>query len=578
MPGTHKTIQRTRQRRAPLMVDVSSCNRRSTQAMPIFLRKDTIRLFEASLESLSLAILSLGLPDTKYRRVEATHYAASIGLIGSSAELAVSACYVQARGPKILLTNDGMYKSAKQILSEFIALLKSPTPQLSFISNGVDKPDEHRKILLDKLKNLRLLATARAGGLHAGRGPNRATCVLLARNLVLFLEHLSKSAKIHPYLETIPKPHDEIVEYTAIINDLQKKLLSASTDTEKSEILANIYLVLPNMPDEKPEWIDVLERVSIAPKPSDINLLLTSLETAVPITFRKTVQGEKPISAIINPSDPNAIPIAPHYLKSEFTQITDKFFADIANANGRLSEKIIDPPPHQFVNEIFANGLEELGIIEEGQSLTAHQAWPFIVSGLIRQGTIGPIWFFVRKTTDLSQLQAILKKVAKLGNKRFKNNIQFCVGGIEAVKNKVPAEQNELFRKTIEYGNKVEIKKNNLKNFIDKSSSIDKVLPDVMSQKLLILEENEEPLGPFIEEIIQSDIDENSKGYWVKTLTEMCEKEEDLYALVEILKEPDRVGAHTASRKAINLIDFQFYGPEVMLTSAFTATAKSRRA
>ena len=531
--------------------------------MPIFLRKDTIRLFEASLESLSLAIISLGLPDRNKRRVEATHYAATIGLIGSSAELAVSACYVQACGPKVLLTKEGTYKSARQILSEFIGLLKSPTPQLSFISKGVENSHVHKKTLIEKIKNFRLLATARAGGLHAGRGPNRATCVLLARNLVNFLEDLSMSTKIHPYLESIPSPHDEIVEYTAILSELHKKLSTASTDTEKSEILTNMYLILPNIPDEKPDWIDALERVSIVPKSLDISFLLTSLETAMPITFRKTNQGERPIPAIIDPKNPNAISIAPHYLKSEFTNITDKFFADIANANGRLKDKFIDPPPHQIVHEIFANGLEELGIIEDGQGLTAHQSWPFIVSGLYKQGTIGPIWFFVRKTTDLSQLQAILKQVAKLGNKRLKKNIQFCISGIEAIKNKKVAIKHELFTKIIEYTDKVEAKKACLKNYIDKSNSISKALPDELNKKLLVFEEEGEPLGAFVNELISTDINETLKGYWIKTLSEMCDSEEDLPALVEVLKEPDRVGAHTAVRKAINMIDFQFYGPEV---------------
>jgi hypothetical protein len=531
--------------------------------MPIFLRKDTIRLFEASLEALSLAIISLGLPNTKKRRVETTRYAATIGLIGSSAELAVAACYMQARGPKVLLTKDGMYKSAQQIHTEFINLLKSPTPQLSFISNGVVNSEDHRKNLIQKTQQFKLLATARAGGLHAGRGPNRASCVLMTKNLVDFLNQLSLSSKIHPYLEIIPTTHDEIVEYTTIFSDLHKKLSTANTNTEKGEILANMYLVLPNIPEEKPDWLDALERVCISPKAEDISFLLTSLETAVPITFRKTGQGEKPVSAVIDPSDPNAISIAPHYLKSEFTKITDKFFADIANANGRLKEKFIDPPPYQFVNEIFANGLDELGILKEGESLTAHQSWPFIVSGLDKPGTIGPIWYFVRRTNDLPQLQAILKTVASIGNKRLKRNIKFCLGGIEAIKDKEASPKHELFIKTIEYSSYVEGKKNKLKKIITKSSSINKSLPGNISQKLIIFEEEGEPLGPIIEEIIQIDIDKSTKGYWVKNLSERCDKEEDLHALVEVLKELDMVGSHTVARKAINLIDFQFYGPEV---------------
>ncbi|MBU5639079.1 hypothetical protein KOM00_20360 [Geomonas sp. Red69] len=140
--------------------------------MPVYLRKDSIRLFEASVEFLTVALVSLGLPHIKEVRVEETRYAPVIGLIGASVELAISALYVQASGHKSIMTKELTFKPAGQIMSEFIDILNSPTPQLSFITAGVPEPHKHREQVVSAIRAMKLVAIARAGGLHSGRGPN----------------------------------------------------------------------------------------------------------------------------------------------------------------------------------------------------------------------------------------------------------------------------------------------------------------------------------------------------------------------------------------------------------------------
>jgi len=66
--------------------------------MPLYLRRDSIRMFEASLNVLHLALSNLGTTARYEVRQSNSMHAAEIGLIGSAAELAMSACLVHAHG------------------------------------------------------------------------------------------------------------------------------------------------------------------------------------------------------------------------------------------------------------------------------------------------------------------------------------------------------------------------------------------------------------------------------------------------------------------------------------------------
>jgi hypothetical protein len=71
--------------------------------MPSLLRHESIRLVEASREALQLAVSSLGSKKRVSFRQPQAEYSIEIGLIGVAAELAMTACLVQAHGTSIIL-------------------------------------------------------------------------------------------------------------------------------------------------------------------------------------------------------------------------------------------------------------------------------------------------------------------------------------------------------------------------------------------------------------------------------------------------------------------------------------------
>ena len=70
--------------------------------MPMYLKRDTIRLLEASVESISMAVTAIGLPKRYELRESVAENAVAIGLAGVSAELAMSAIIVQVKGEQAL--------------------------------------------------------------------------------------------------------------------------------------------------------------------------------------------------------------------------------------------------------------------------------------------------------------------------------------------------------------------------------------------------------------------------------------------------------------------------------------------
>ncbi len=407
----------------------------------------------------------------------------------------------------------------------------------------------------------------RAGGLHAGRGPNRSTCIILANKVCDFLKQLSMSERIRPYVANIPTPHDNIVEYSALLTELYDKLTVAKSNMEKASLLTNMYLVLPDIPETKPEWLDSLERLSVTPKSSDIIFLIKSLATATSITFRKVSQGGTPIPVKIDPSNPDAILISPHYLKSEFTNALDRFHADVANANGRLKDGVLHLPPALFTVELLVSGLEETGVLGDGEMLTPHKAWPFIVASLERAGTSGPYWFLIRKTGDLSQLKALLKQAAQIGNERLKTNISSCLSGINAIETKIPIINNRMYEDALKQMEIIYTKKTKLSDIIKRSHLNGKQLPLEIEGLLIAADNDDESFGGIISQLVDLEFIEDVRSYWIKTLCEMCDREEDLPGILKALKMADKSSVHTAARKIVKTLDFIYNGPEVIVAN-----------
>ena len=141
--------------------------------MPMYLKRDTIRLLEASVESISLAVAALGLPRRYESREPASENAIAIGLAGVSAELAMSAIIVQAKGEQALRFPSNFYKTGSHIVDDFRSLITSQIPKMVFLTQNVKNPADHISRILELSSKFKLLTKSRAGGLHAGKGPSR---------------------------------------------------------------------------------------------------------------------------------------------------------------------------------------------------------------------------------------------------------------------------------------------------------------------------------------------------------------------------------------------------------------------
>lgn len=530
--------------------------------MPLFLRRDSIRMLEASLNALHLALSKLG-STTRYEvRETYSEHAAEIGLIGSSAELAMAACLVHAHGPSIQKWPSGHYKAFPAILDEYRKLVLEARPNSEFLVEGLDDPKAHRERLLDACSNFRILSSARAGGLHAGRGPTREAAIVQGNSVSDFLDCLGASSKIKPYLANIPKCPFFDRDRMVIVEDLARRLNEAS-GVDQQAFLSSVFLVLPDVPDHMPEWIDALDRVSIAPRDNDITYLLNVIEGAVPATLKRTTGSGAAVPVKVDQHNPDSLPVATRYLRTQFNQRRDQLHADIGTANGRLQDRFLDLPPVEAVREMFAIGLETAGLLEEEDRLTAHKSWPFVAASLDVQGTIGPYWFLIRETGDLGQLAALLRSAVEVGGSRLARKAKECLYGIDAAReDDTIAKDDDQFEDLIEDLRRTEEVKSGLNENHERHRGTSKGLPDELADRLQDVIEGSSA-GSLIQALMTDSVSRDCKRYWVRVLCESALDIDDLPSLVEVLSSDDASIAHTAARKAMRRIDFRIHGPSL---------------
>lgn len=534
--------------------------------MPPLLRYDTIRLIEASIESLHLAISSLGATKRVEFRQQSAAHAIEIGLIGAAAELAMGACLVQAFGPSTILWPSGQYKTAGQILEDFRTLLRGSTINSEFLTQGVGDAVQHRDDLFKQTTSFRRLIPIRAVGLHAGRGLLHEATVVQANSVADFLELLGRSTRIHPYMTKIPRCLWYSEDRTLIIEDISRRLQEAH-GPDRAVALASLYLVLPDIPNEEPEWLQALERVAASPKEGDISYLLSALQHAVPATLRRAGGVGAIVPVVVRPNDPNAIPIAPQYLRRQFNEIPELWHADIATANGRLENGSLDLPPADAVREVFALGLERAGVIGVGDTFTAHQSWAPIVTSFSVQGTLGPYWFIVRRTPDLGQLTAQLQRAGEIGSRAVRQNIEECIHGIEAIRNNHPISRaDNFFASTISDISAAERHRGRLLQNNERNQGHNRALPVRHIDALREIAEGGQAIGPLLDALLsQEDVLEECLRYWSKILADSAIDTDDLPALIIALSKDGLSTSHTAIRKALRRIDFRLYGPPIEL-------------
>jgi len=533
-------------------------------SMPVLLRYDTIRLFEACVESLHIAVASLGSAKRVEFRQEAAAYAIEAGLLGTAAELAMSACLVQAGGPGAILWPTGLFKTAGAVLEDFRQLVSEATASTDFLTRDVDNPTRHRNDLLRHTLQFRRLIAVRAGGLHAGRGLTHEATVHQANVVADFLEALAKSSRIYPYLPKIPRCLWYDKDRHVVVEDLVARLRNGDAG-DVASTFASIYLVLPDISNEQPDWLDLLDRVSVAPRDRDISYMLEVLENALPATLRRVASGAPSINVQVQRGAPHALPIDPQFLRRQFNEIRDQYHADVGNANGRLENSIIDLPPAEAIREIFAIGIEQSGILLENDYLSAHQAWPGIVGSLVVQGTPGPYWFLVRKTPDLGQLVSILTNVMNIAPRQLAERIRCeCIYGTELIRDSRAANRNDsVFREILNDIGSAETNRESLFDAERRNRSQLRALPEIFREQLAEVSEGGQPVGPLLLDVLQGGCSRECLTYWPRLLAESAIEADDRPALIALLATENAAAGYTAAKKALRRIDFRLYGPAV---------------
>lgn len=533
--------------------------------MPSLLRRDAIRLFEASIESLQLAVTSLGNTKRVQFREPSAKYAIEVGLIGVAAELGMAACVVQALGSSAIELPTGRYKTAGHILADFRKLVREDGVNSEFLVQGIDNPREHRETILNHIIAFQRLISIRAGGLHAGRGLLHEAAVVQANLVSDFLELLAKSSRIRPYLSIIPRCQLYAKERTLIVEDIHRRL-QQETGENRALALASLYLVLPDIPNEEPNWLQVLERISVTPREYDITYLMDVLETALPVNLRR-VGGVGPIVPVkVSPGDAGAIPIDPQYLRRQYNEISQLWYSDIAIANGRLNEGTLDLPPVQAVLDVFALGLERSGVLYESKKFfTAHESWVHIVSSLVYKGTPGPYWFLVRCTPDLGQLVAQLRRARRYSANFLSNRIDECLYGINAIRNQQQLSRNDsYFKMIIAEIDQAEAQRKKLLEAQERNCHHPRGLPVEYVDALKGVAERREPVGLLLKDLLSNEqVPFECVRYWSGVLARCAMDTDDLASLVIVLSRNELSAAHTDARKAFRRIDFWLHGPPV---------------
>ncbi len=283
--------------------------------MPSYLKKDAIRLIEGALETYTLALHGISMPTVAPRRSPESRYAPSIGLLGASVELLVKACLFQAKGKAAVFRDDTTFRFANEILEDFRKCLRDKDEVFEFLWRDVDDVDEYLSDVIELVSRFKTLLNERASGLHNAHGPSKDIVTVSANDVYEFISLLKRSWRLKPYLSFCPEPENPTLDRFALIRDLNQKLAGATSTQDKARHVRDLYLVMPYIPEDEPDWLAALERVQMTPKKDDISYLVKNLSNAHSVFLYKDDKDGSAIPTKVDPSNPNAMSITPYHLK-----------------------------------------------------------------------------------------------------------------------------------------------------------------------------------------------------------------------------------------------------------------------
>lgn len=524
-----------------------------------------IILIEGAVESYLLGLYGLNLPSLRIRKHQDSKYAPIMGMFGASAELFVKACLVQAKGIQAMYKDGDIrktYKYGTECIDELRKDIRDDKDCIGFIWKDEEEKKSCKEILLNYLLKFHLLQTSRADGLHAGEGCSKDVAISIANDLFAFIQLLSKGKRLRAYLKGIPAPEATIRDREAIIEDLARRMVGNKSSEEKIDSLRGMYLVLPYVPDIKPDWIDCFDRISITPPTQDdVNYLLRTLQDAHSIYLLKNRGGKDGIPVRVEPQNPNALPISIQNIKRTLSSIPDQFNNDVLSANTRLEQKRLDLPIDDFIIDLFALGIENTGVLTENTMLTAQQTWPFIAAAYSTAGTPWPCWNIIKKCNEIDKLISILKEIIGIGNGYYKRRADTIVEFLQAFKNSttfsMQGKHDKVFDEARSFLAKVH--NNPPVNPFNPHYIRSVQLSDETKAILQTYLSNKQSAGEAIENILYEKLKQDDKRV-VVSLMRLCTHFDQRNGLIAILRSDEMKTYHSEARKRMFFLDMSYSG------------------
>jgi len=540
--------------------------------MPKFLKDNAIVLLDGGIESYLMALYGMAMPSLRVLRKAETKYAPIVGLYGAAAELLVKGCLVQAKGLAAMYKDGdisaGVYRFGSEVIEDLRRYIRDEDSCVAYIWGSAENHTEQKSQLLHCLGKFKLHQELRANGLHAGLGCSRDIAIAAATDVHTFIQLLSQSKKLRPYLKNVPAPEATIRDREAIIEDLSRRLRSAKDDSAKIGLLQGLYLVLPYVPEMKPDWVEAFDRIAVSPPTEgDLSYLAKTLSDAHSIYLLKNRGGKDGVPVRVDPKNPEALPIAIQNIKRTLSTTPDKFNNDILTANTRLDESRLDLPIDEFLVDLYALGLEEAGVLTaETKKLTAQQVWPFVAAAYSTNGTPRPCWFIIQHCDEIDQLIAYLKRAGKCGNGYFKGRLPELLKALDAYKNGVAvtlsSKKGAVFKDIPPYkakneGMTDEQKKPFTPAFLRKyplSDQVNNIVREFISET--------KNAGAALSALLELDTLNDNDRKAALALLPLCYDTENKNGLVSVLRTQHMKGYVSTARKMMFIADFIESGPQ----------------
>jgi hypothetical protein len=521
--------------------------------MPTYLKKDSIRLVEGALETYTLALHGISMPTVAPRRSPESRYAPSIGLLGSSVELLVKACLFQAKGKAAVFRDDTTFKFANEILEDFRKSLRDKDEDFGFLWRDVADVEEYLPEVIELISKFKTLLNERASGLHNAHGPSKDIVIVSANDVYEFISLLRLSWRLKPYLNYCPEPEKPTLDRFALIRDLNQKLAGAASNQDKARHVRDLYLVMPYIPEDEPDWLKALERVQMTPKKDDISYLVKNLFKAHSVFLYKDDKDGSAIPAKVDPTNPNALPIAPHHLKRSFKKLSDTFQAQSAVSNGAYDEGKLTLPSPCIVLDLYQAGITEANTGFSEGALTAQAAWPFVASAFDVAGTVYPFWFIIDRCFELKKLLSILRKIKDISGKYYKNNfvkVEQVIADLSHERGR-STTHNDLLHDSEEY---IRVSTHS-REFLSGITMIDLQPNEFIREVVNPYISGEATLDSAVSAILQSSESDKYKKYWVNRLTAGANSVADIPGLVLVMNTELMKQSRTNARKALHHLD-----------------------